>query len=112
MTKKNRFVATCGALLAIAVVLLLTGRLSAGEDDTKAEKAIKALGGNVVRDDKAEGKPVIIVHFQDTKVTDTGLKELAGLKSLQHLYLNNTDVTDAGLKELASLKNLEVLVLR
>jgi hypothetical protein len=33
-------------------------------------------------------------------ITDMGLKELAGLKSLQALYLNRTQVTDAGLKEL------------
>jgi internalin A len=35
-----------------------------------------------------------------------GLKELAGLKSLQSLELSNTQVTDAGLKELAELKSL------
>jgi hypothetical protein len=33
-------------------------------------------------------------------VTDAGLKELAGLKSLQALDLTFTKVTDAGLKEL------------
>jgi hypothetical protein len=33
-------------------------------------------------------------------VTDAGLKELAGLKSLQSLDLSRTKVTDAGLKEL------------
>ena len=46
-----------------------------------------------------------------TKVTDAGLKELAGLKSLQSLYLYSTDVTDAGLKELAGLKSLQSLLL-
>ena len=39
-----------------------------------------------------------------SSVTDAGLKELAGLKSLQSLSLHNTQVTDAGLKELAGLK--------
>jgi len=33
-------------------------------------------------------------------VTDAGLKELAGLKSLQSLDLFITHVTDAGIKEL------------
>ncbi len=47
-----------------------------------------------------------------TKVTDAGLKELAGLKSLQALYLAGTQVTDAGLKELAGLKSLQILDLR
>lgn len=46
-----------------------------------------------------------------TRVTDAGLKELAGLKSLQTLYLNNTEVTDVGLKELAGLKSLRELYL-
>ena len=44
-----------------------------------------------------------------TQVTDAGLKELAGLKSLQSLGLGNTKVTDAGLKELAGLKSLQSL---
>lgn len=35
-----------------------------------------------------------------TEVTDAGLTELAGLKSLQSLYLCNTRVTDAGIAEL------------
>ena len=42
-------------------------------------------------------------------MTDAGLKELAGLKSLQTLNLSNTKVTDAGLKELAGLKSLQAL---
>ena len=42
-----------------------------------------------------------------TKVTDAGLKELAGLKSLQSLNLGHTKVTDAGLKALAGLKDLQ-----
>jgi Ricin-type beta-trefoil lectin domain-like/Leucine Rich repeat len=42
-------------------------------------------------------------------VTDAGLKELAGLKGLQQLYLGGTEVTDAGLKELAGLKRLQRL---
>jgi internalin A len=47
-----------------------------------------------------------------TKVTDAGLKELAGLKSLQALYLAETQVTDAGLKELANRKSLQILDVR
>src|SRR5205807_1684624 len=44
-----------------------------------------------------------------TQVTDAGLKEIAGLKSLQSLSLSGTQVTDAGLKELTSLKSLQLL---
>ena len=43
---------------------------------------------------------VVSVGLRDTKVTDAGLKELAGLKNLTTLVLPNTGVTDAGLKEL------------
>ena len=46
---------------------------------------------------------------QHSEVTDAGLKELAGLKSLQALGLARTGVTDAGLKELAGLKSLQAL---
>jgi internalin A len=45
----------------------------------------------------------------NTQVTGTGLKELAGLKGLQGLDLRGTRVTDAGLKELAGLKRLQTL---
>ncbi len=49
------------------------------------------------------------LYLDDTKVTDEGLKELAGLKSLQALVLSETPVTDAGLKALAELKSLQSL---
>ncbi len=50
--------------------------------------------------------------LNSTKMTDVGLKELAGLKSLQALYLAGTQVTDAGLKELAGRKSLQTLDVR
>ncbi len=40
------------------------------------------------------------------RVTDAGLKELAGLKQLTGLNLWGTQVNDAGMKELAGLKQL------
>ena len=57
-------------------------------------------------------KSLQALDLGDTKVTDAGLKELAGLKNLQTLDLCNTQVTDAGLKELAGLKSLQALDLR
>jgi len=42
-------------------------------------------------------------------VTDKGLKELAGIKSLQALFLVGTQMTDKGLRELAVLKSLQRL---
>jgi hypothetical protein len=42
-------------------------------------------------------------------ITDTGLRELAGLTTLQSLSLRSTKLTDLGLKNLAGLKDLQVL---
>ena len=51
------------------------------------------------------------LDLHNTSVSDAGLKELAGLKSLRALDLHFTQVTDAGLKEMANLKRLEALSL-
>ena len=79
--------------------------------DADVEKAITALGGIAYHDANAPGKPINKVQFIDPKLTDAGLKELAGLKSLRDLNLSNTRVTDAGMKEVARFKNLRVLYL-
>jgi hypothetical protein len=78
-------------------------------DEAAAVKAIEKFGGSVTVDTKQAGKPVIAVQLFWSKVTDAGLKELAGLKRLQSLDLSGTNVTDAGLKELAVLKSLQSL---
>jgi hypothetical protein len=75
------------------------------------EKLAEGLGREVIRDEKAPGKPVVEVNLVCTPVTDAGLKELAALKNLTTLHLGNTRVTDAGMKELAALKNLTTLSL-
>lgn len=49
------------------------------------------------------------LNLRSTPVTDVGLKELAGLTSLQTLSLDTTKLTDVGLKELAGLTNLQTL---
>jgi hypothetical protein len=43
------------------------------------------------------------LYLRDAQVTDAGLKELAGLKTLRWLDLTNAQVTGTGLKELAGL---------
>ncbi len=55
------------------------------------------------------GRPFTL-HFTKSGLTNAGLKELAGLKSLHTLDLGSNPVTDAGLKELVALKNLRGLV--
>jgi uncharacterized protein (TIGR03067 family) len=82
----------------------------AAED--KAVAAITKLGGQVTRDEKAAGKPVVAVSLSSVPVTDAALAELLkDLKNLETLDLFKTKVTDAGLKELQGLNNLRSLSL-
>jgi hypothetical protein len=43
------------------------------------------------------------LYLFKTKVTDMGLKELAGLQNLQILFLGGTRVTDEGMAELQKI---------
>jgi internalin A len=107
MSQRHRTVATNGRLVAFLLVLFFAGCSSPEEGDTQAIQSIVALGGKIVQDDNLPGKPVISVEF--TKLTDAGLKEVAGLKKLTTLNLTGTQVTDVGLKELAGLQRLATL---
>jgi hypothetical protein len=87
-------------------LIYATGRTHAEAWHRAVEQA-----GEILRDEKGKGKPVVEVSLLKTRVTDDGLKHLAGLKSLQGLILADTKVTDAGLKHLAGLKSLQDLYL-
>jgi hypothetical protein len=52
---------------------------------------------------------VVWLNLRGTKVTNEGLKEIAGFTQLEKLSLERTKVTDEGLKELTGFKNLKVL---
>src|SRR5262249_3208931 len=52
-----------------------------------------------------------ILNLDQSGLTDAALKELGAFKSLRKLMLNNK-MTDAGLKDLAGLKFLEILDLQ
>ena len=54
-------------------------------------------------------KSLQTLDVRGTQVTDAGLKVLARLQSLQRLYLNHCLETDAGMKDLASLTSLQIL---
>jgi hypothetical protein len=77
--------------------------------DAEAVQAIERVGGKVLRDEKAPGKPVIAVFLNTPAMTDAGLKELAELKQLRELDLTGSLVTVSGLKELAGLQQLQTL---
>lgn len=59
--------------------LCLSARADDAED--KAVAFVRKMGGNITRDDKAPGKPVVRVDLDGTKVTDAGLKELKPLQT-------------------------------
>jgi hypothetical protein len=98
-----------GAALLLAFAPWMAVSIRADEAEDKAVKFIKKLDGRILRDEKAKDNPIVGVGLGRTKVTDAGLKHLAGLKQLQLLVLTNTNVTDAGLKHLAGLKQLRFL---
>ena len=52
------------------------------------------------------------LSLRQTKVTDGGLKHLAGLNGLTFLDLSATRVGDTGMRELAGLSSLQILDLR
>src|SRR5207248_3054898 len=72
-----------------------------------------SLGGKPVTEaglkELAGLKSLQTLYLSGPRVTDVGLKELAGLNSLQTLDLSGAPVTDAGLKGLAGLKSLQML---
>ena len=50
-----------------------------------------------------------MLFLEGTRVTDTGLKELAKLKNLRTLRLRGNKLTEAGMMELAKLTQLSTL---
>jgi Leucine-rich repeat (LRR) protein len=66
--------------------------------------------GRSVVDEKADGKPIVSVVFNNAKLTDLDLADLRELKSLKTLNIGfGGTVTDAGLHYLKDLTNLEEL---
>ena len=102
------------SLTAAALLLALspwtTVSIRADEAEEKAVKAIQKLGGSIYRDMKAKDKPIVAVVMRGPKVTDAGLKHLAGLKQLRKLDLTGTKVTDKGKADLKkALPNLKIM---
>jgi hypothetical protein len=79
--------------------------------EDRAVSTIEKLGGSAYRDEMKLGKPVVVVSFYGTQVTDADLKKLAPLREIRDLNLYGTPVTDEGLKHLAPLKGLTTLSL-
>ena len=56
-------------------------------------------------------KSVTRLHLENTAITDAGLDQLKNLAQLEYLNLYGTKVTDAGVMKLAGLKNLKKIFL-
>jgi internalin A len=81
------------------------------EAEDRSVAFVKKLGGRVYRADYKPGRPVIGVDLVQSKITDAGLGQLAGLRELTKLQLHNTSIGDTGLQELAVFKQLQELTL-
>src|SRR5687768_1743979 len=92
-------------LSAGLLVLIGTTELRSDEAEDRAAKLFDRLGF-VGRDRDRPGKPVVEVDVSSSKVTDADLKELAACKSLNVFIARGTTISDAGVKELEGLKTL------
>ena len=71
---------------------------------------VSGLQGTVQRIKVTNGEVVEVVLIGD-QITDAGLAHLAGLPSLQSLYLDGTEVTAAGLVHFQKMPALRYLTL-
>jgi hypothetical protein len=122
-------------LLLVAVVAILCSWLATetqqARNQSEAVKAIRRLGGEVVRDCDTHDysltstppepewlrellggdffENVVIVYINAPQATDADLEHVRGLTHLQCLYVVRMQVTDAGLKYLEELRELQEL---
>lgn len=68
--------------------------------------ALKAIGATMEMDQAGNTTEVSLIH---TPITDSGLKNLEKLTSLQKLDLGGTPITDAGMKHIKGLTSLKII---
>jgi hypothetical protein len=92
---------------------MLLGARSFDEDNKEHPREVLDLRGTGITDqwlDRLAGRTEVRqLDLSYTKVTNEGLKVVAGLRGLTHLRLDVTEVTDAGVKRLTALPKLEWL---
>lgn len=104
----EEFIVPFSKILTAILVVLSGGTLFAQAGENKAISWIEKLGGTMVRDDKAAGRPVVSVNLDNTPISNADLKIIAMLPQLQQLSLVGP-LPIAGLKELVHLKALRML---
>ena len=72
---------------------------------------VERLGGQIERDAKAPGQPVVGIRLATTRIADEQLGELQGLSSLRSLDLTQTRISDIGLAHLRGHEGLRSLIL-
>src|SRR5262249_30196919 len=74
----------------------------------KPHTLLQARTGDTWAGSDAEGRTLSLGGLSGT---DASLKALAGLKSLERLYLYGPNISDVGMKDLAALSTLRVLAM-
>jgi internalin A len=106
---------TLGSLREMGLLHALLGARGLGDSRPKSSEDVISMNLNYEKvtdaglKELAGFKNMISLGLYDTKVTDIGLKELAPLTKLTTLYLGKTKVTDAGIAELQkALPNCQI----
>jgi hypothetical protein len=96
------------ALLVLPLALAFPA--SADEAEQKAVALIEELGGVVIRDEVADGKPIVGIDLGETGTNDGHLDAIvAALPKLRALFLPRTQVTNAGMAKVKTMKELVLL---
>jgi hypothetical protein len=82
----------------------------AGNKEARVLDTIKAHKGEVVRDAKREGKPVIKVVVSSSEADDSVAADLLIFPELRELDMRFTGLSNDGLKQIAKMKKLETLL--
>lgn len=112
--EKKTFEATEGHKKAVAALRELGANvLEIAQNDARLDVSLH-LCDKEVKDDhlallKEFSVPVLWLNLARTKITDAGLANISGIKSLEKLHLEKTGIGDEGLKHLKNLENLTYL---
>jgi hypothetical protein len=102
------------AFLVIGPILLFFPPVRGAEPnpEQRAVAEIEKVGGEVRRDEKKPGKPIVAVSFALGSNTNKGLEQLKAFPRLEEVYLVLCgDVTDRCVEHLRGLKGLRTLAL-
>ena len=97
--------------LSFALLFIAALPTFADDSEDRVEKIITDLGGRCGHENDDPKKPVVSVHFKGVNVPVSTLAQLKAFKKLTLLSFNQTGLTDQGVKELPALKGVLTLAL-